>query len=218
MPPSSSRRDREPDSARGCQRDSCTSAACRCSCAPSAPCWPCRQSSRPWWSSQRGRARAGDRLLAAAGPHRLQPASSPAVPSDGIPCATDWRRSPTPDLIAIHDAARPFVTRDAVEAAIAAAGTHGAAIVAIPATDTVKLVGADRCIESTPPRTASGSRRPQVFARRPDRAPPCAARRRCGDGRRRSSSAWDTGCTWLPALPTTERSRRPTTWRGRSGT
>jgi 2-C-methyl-D-erythritol 4-phosphate cytidylyltransferase len=56
------------------------------------------------------------------------------------------------DLIAIHDAARPFVSPQVVEAAIAAAERHGAAIVAAPATDTVKRVHADGWIESTPPR------------------------------------------------------------------
>jgi 2-C-methyl-D-erythritol 4-phosphate cytidylyltransferase len=68
------------------------------------------------------------------------------------------------DLIAIHDAARPFVSPQVVEAAIAAAERHGAAIVAAPATDTVKRVHADGWIESTPPRERIWlAQTPQVF-------------------------------------------------------
>lgn len=56
------------------------------------------------------------------------------------------------EVIAIHDAARPFVSPGVVDDAIATAARHGAAIVAIPATDTVKRVHPDGWIESTPPR------------------------------------------------------------------
>ena len=70
----------------------------------------------------------------------------------------------TPELIAIHDAARPFVSPDVVEAVIAAAATHGAAIVAHPATDTVKQVHPDGWIESTPRREHTWlAQTPQVF-------------------------------------------------------
>jgi len=68
------------------------------------------------------------------------------------------------ELIAIHDAARPFVSRAAVEAAIATARAHGAAIVATPATDTVKQVHPDGWIEATPPRERLWlAQTPQVF-------------------------------------------------------
>jgi 2-C-methyl-D-erythritol 4-phosphate cytidylyltransferase len=56
------------------------------------------------------------------------------------------------EVIAIHDAARPFVSLEVVEAVITAALRHGAAIVAAPATDTVKQVHAEGWIEATPPR------------------------------------------------------------------
>jgi 2-C-methyl-D-erythritol 4-phosphate cytidylyltransferase len=68
------------------------------------------------------------------------------------------------ELIAIHDAARPFVARAVVEAAIAAAAEHGAAIVAVPATDTVKQVHPDGWITATPPRAGLWlAQTPQVF-------------------------------------------------------
>jgi 2-C-methyl-D-erythritol 4-phosphate cytidylyltransferase len=68
------------------------------------------------------------------------------------------------ELVAIHDAARPFVAAATVEAAIAAARADGAAIVALPAVDTVKVADADGWIESTPPRARTWlAQTPQVF-------------------------------------------------------
>jgi 2-C-methyl-D-erythritol 4-phosphate cytidylyltransferase len=67
-------------------------------------------------------------------------------------------------LIVIHDAARPFVARATVDAAIDVAREHGAAIVATPATDTVKIVHPDGWIEATPPRARTWlAQTPQVF-------------------------------------------------------
>ena len=57
-----------------------------------------------------------------------------------------------PDIVLIHDAARPFVSQALISRAIAAAGRDGAAIPAIPVTDTVKLVGDAGQIEGTPER------------------------------------------------------------------
>lgn len=68
------------------------------------------------------------------------------------------------DLIAIHDAARPLVAPAVVAAAIESAALHGAAIVATPATDTMKQVDADARIEHTPARERLWhAQTPQVF-------------------------------------------------------
>ena len=68
------------------------------------------------------------------------------------------------DLIAIHDAARPFITAAIVDSAVAAAAEHGAAIVAIPATDTVKIVSPAGWVESTTSRERVWlAQTPQVF-------------------------------------------------------
>jgi len=68
------------------------------------------------------------------------------------------------DLIAVHDAARPFVTAALVEEAIAAAAKHGAAVVAVPASDTVKQVHPEGWIEATPAREHLWlAQTPQVF-------------------------------------------------------
>jgi 2-C-methyl-D-erythritol 4-phosphate cytidylyltransferase/2-C-methyl-D-erythritol 2,4-cyclodiphosphate synthase len=51
------------------------------------------------------------------------------------------RTSPRADIILVHDAARPFVTGEIIARTIDAATAHGAAIAAIPVSDTVKQVG-----------------------------------------------------------------------------
>ena len=48
------------------------------------------------------------------------------------------------DIVLVHDAARPFVTAEVIARAIHGACAHGAAIVAVPVSDTVKRVGRTR--------------------------------------------------------------------------
>jgi 2-C-methyl-D-erythritol 4-phosphate cytidylyltransferase / 2-C-methyl-D-erythritol 2,4-cyclodiphosphate synthase len=60
--------------------------------------------------------------------------------------------SEKPEIVLIHDAARPFVSEAVISRAIDAATRTGAAIPAIAVTDTVKLVDADGNIEATPER------------------------------------------------------------------
>jgi len=60
--------------------------------------------------------------------------------------------APSSQVIVIHDAARPLVSADVIERTIAAAATHGAAIAALQARDTVKRGDASRIIRGTLPR------------------------------------------------------------------
>jgi 2-C-methyl-D-erythritol 4-phosphate cytidylyltransferase/2-C-methyl-D-erythritol 2,4-cyclodiphosphate synthase len=56
-------------------------------------------------------------------------------------------------IVLVHDAARPFVTRAQIGAAIGRLGAGSiAAIPALPVTDTVKRTGADGHVAETPPR------------------------------------------------------------------
>lgn len=57
-----------------------------------------------------------------------------------------------PDIVLIHDAARPFVSHGLISRAIEAASRTGAAIPAIPVTDTIKLTGESGNVEDTPDR------------------------------------------------------------------
>lgn len=59
------------------------------------------------------------------------------------------------DIVLVHDAVRPFVSREIIQHVIAAAKNYGAAIAAVPAVDTVKQVertAEGAVIKSTIPR------------------------------------------------------------------
>jgi 2-C-methyl-D-erythritol 4-phosphate cytidylyltransferase/2-C-methyl-D-erythritol 2,4-cyclodiphosphate synthase len=69
-----------------------------------------------------------------------------------------------PEIVLIHDAARPFVTSGLISRAIDAAGRTGAAIPAIAVTDTIKLTGATGDVEATPERARLRiAQTPQAF-------------------------------------------------------
>lgn len=53
------------------------------------------------------------------------------------------------EIVLVHDAVRPFVTREIIERTIEAANNHGAAITAIPVHDTVKQVDARGFVDKT---------------------------------------------------------------------
>jgi 2-C-methyl-D-erythritol 4-phosphate cytidylyltransferase/2-C-methyl-D-erythritol 2,4-cyclodiphosphate synthase len=73
-----------------------------------------------------------------------------------------------PELVLIHDAARPFVSRDLIERGLLAATQSGAAIPAIAVTDTVKVVDAAGRVVHTPDRsTLRAVQTPQIFKFRP---------------------------------------------------
>ena len=72
---------------------------------------------------------------------------------------------PAPDIVLIHDAARPFPSPDLVSRAVKAAEFHGAAAPGTPMSDTVKQVDADGRVLATPPRSALRAvQTPQAFA------------------------------------------------------
>ncbi len=69
-----------------------------------------------------------------------------------------------PDLVLVHDAARPFLSPALIGRAIEAAASSGAAIPALPVTDTVKRVDASGLILETVDRLALRSvQTPQAF-------------------------------------------------------
>jgi 2-C-methyl-D-erythritol 4-phosphate cytidylyltransferase len=68
------------------------------------------------------------------------------------------------DWVVIHDGARPLLTQDLIERGLAAAQETGAAVAAVPVTDTIKLAGDDQFVIETPPRSNLWSvQTPQVF-------------------------------------------------------
>jgi 2-C-methyl-D-erythritol 4-phosphate cytidylyltransferase len=68
------------------------------------------------------------------------------------------------DLVLVHDAVRPLITRDVVERVIRRAEEVGGAIAAVPMRDTVKEVGADGAVAATVDRGRLWlAQTPQVF-------------------------------------------------------
>jgi len=68
------------------------------------------------------------------------------------------------EWVVIHDGARPLVTVDLIERGLVEARETGAAVAAVPATDTIKVVGSDRIVHQTPPRQNLWAvQTPQVF-------------------------------------------------------
>ena len=70
------------------------------------------------------------------------------------------------DLVLIHDAVRPLVTRRVIDNVVSAADRWGAAVAAVPATETVKRATTDGMVVETPPRHSLWfARTPQGFRR-----------------------------------------------------
>ena len=106
----------------------------------------------------------GRNLIDAHGPWRCPVSVTEGGTVRQASVGAGLRHAAGADLIAIHDAARPFVATEVIESVIAAAARYGAAIVAIPATDTVKQVHEDGWVESTLPRNHVWlAQTPQVF-------------------------------------------------------
>ena len=71
--------------------------------------------------------------------------------------------SPDADIVAVHDAVRPFIDRDLIEEVIRIAGETGAAIVGIVPVDTVKRVHKDKVRATLPREHLILTQTPQVF-------------------------------------------------------
>jgi len=68
------------------------------------------------------------------------------------------------EWVVIHDGARPFVTGEMIKQGLEGAQETGAAIAAVPVTDTIKLAGDDKVVQGTPPRQSLWAvQTPQVF-------------------------------------------------------
>ncbi len=66
--------------------------------------------------------------------------------------------------VVIHDGARPLVTEDLISRGLAEAEETGAAVAAVPVTETIKVAGEGRIVHQTPPRQNLWAvQTPQVF-------------------------------------------------------
>ena len=73
---------------------------------------------------------------------------------------------PEAEFVAIHDAVRPCVTEALIDAVFAKAVQTGAALLAVPVSDTLKQVDAQHKVQATKPRQGLWlAQTPQVFRR-----------------------------------------------------
>ena len=80
--------------------------------------------------------------VAAKGLRLLTPVSGGATRQASVRAGLEALSARSPDIVLIHDAARPFCSTELVSRAIAACAETGAAIPALQVTDTIKRVDA----------------------------------------------------------------------------
>ena len=73
--------------------------------------------------------------------------------------------SEPPVYVAVHDGARPLVTPALIEDGLRMARVYGAAVAAVPATDTLKIVDRERLVVRTPLRSSVWHAQTPQFAR-----------------------------------------------------
>ena len=101
---------------------------------------------------------------AVAGLRYQPPANGGATRQQSVHAGLEALAGDKPDVVLIHDAARPFVTSALISRAIVAAGRTGAAVPAIPVTDTIKLTDMSGNVEATPDRARLRiAQTPQAF-------------------------------------------------------
>ena len=101
---------------------------------------------------------------AVRGLKHASPAKGGATRQESVHAGLEALAAQTPDIVLIHDAARPFVSAALISRAIKAASSTGAAIPTLQVTDTIKLVDASGNIEATPARARLRiAQTPQAF-------------------------------------------------------
>ncbi|HWQ32155.1 MAG TPA: 2-C-methyl-D-erythritol 4-phosphate cytidylyltransferase [Blastocatellia bacterium] len=89
--------------------------------------------------------------------------SGGAERSDSILSALDAAADLNPEIVAVHDAVRPFVTPAQISVVIGKAREVGAAILALPATDTIKEVENGLIVGTLDRRRIWRAQTPQAF-------------------------------------------------------
>ena len=123
------------------------------------------------WHGQIGAVQAvihpddrGSYEAAAKGLRLLPPVSGGASRQASVRAGLEALAARTPDIVLIHDAARPFCSTELVSRAIVACGETGAAIPALEVTDTIKRVDAGGHVAGTVDRAQLRAvQTPQAF-------------------------------------------------------
>jgi 2-C-methyl-D-erythritol 4-phosphate cytidylyltransferase len=106
-------------------------------------------------------------FLAQAGKHGLRKLArvvpGGATRADSVKRGLMAIRPATAEIVAVHDGVRPFVTVDEIDNTVEAALVDGAAILATPVTDTIKLVEGASVVETLERRNLRQALTPQCF-------------------------------------------------------
>jgi 2-C-methyl-D-erythritol 4-phosphate cytidylyltransferase len=112
-------------------------------------------------------AEASAPFLAEAGKHGLRKLArvvpGGATRADSVKRGLAAVRSATAEIVAVHDGVRPFVTVEEINSTVEAAREHGAAILATPVTDTIKLVEGGAVVRTLERRDLRQALTPQCF-------------------------------------------------------
>ncbi len=100
---------------------------------------------------------------ALAGLHHLPPIQGGATRQDSVRAGLEALAPHQPDLVLVHDAARPFIPPGTIPALLAALETAPGAIPAIPVADTLKRVAGGRITETVPRAGLYRAQTPQAF-------------------------------------------------------
>jgi 2-C-methyl-D-erythritol 4-phosphate cytidylyltransferase/2-C-methyl-D-erythritol 2,4-cyclodiphosphate synthase len=101
---------------------------------------------------------------AVSGLRHRPPANGGATRQASVHAGLEALAGQAPDVVLIHDAARPFVSAGLIARAIEAADRTGAAVPVIPVADTIKLIDGDGNVEATPERARLRiAQTPQAF-------------------------------------------------------
>ncbi len=97
-------------------------------------------------------------------PHLLPPVSGGDARAESVRNGLEALAAHAPDIVLVHDAARPFASPALVARSVAAAASFGAALPGVPVTDTLKAVAPDAVIVGTVDRAPLRAvQTPQVF-------------------------------------------------------
>ena len=86
-----------------------------------------------------------------------------ATRADSVKRGLQAVRAATAEIVAVHDGVRPFVTVEEIDNTVDAARRDGAAILATPATDTIKLVEGDKVVKTLARQNLRQALTPQCF-------------------------------------------------------
>lgn len=100
---------------------------------------------------------------AIAGIHYLPPVPGGATRQDSVRAGLEALTPHDPDIVLVHDAARPVIPEGTIPALIAALNSAAGAIPAIPVADTLKRVAAGRITATIPRDALYRAQTPQAF-------------------------------------------------------